>query len=135
MEKEKLVQIIKDWVKLDNEMRTLQRELNIRKIEKKNTTNRVMEIMRSNNIDCFDMKDGQILYKKRNVKKPVTKLVLMEILSTYYEGDKVKATELNNYIMENRKIAVSETMVRKIQGRSEVQVEDPLHQKSGSGFA
>ena len=35
MEKEKLVQIIKDWVKLDNEMRTLQRELNIRKIEKK----------------------------------------------------------------------------------------------------
>ena len=35
MEKEKLVQIIKDWVKLDNEMRTLQRELNIRKLEKK----------------------------------------------------------------------------------------------------
>ena len=119
MEKEKLVQIIKDWVKLDNEMRTLQRELNIRKLEKKNTTSRVMEIMRSNNIDCFDMKDGQILYKKRNVKKPVTKLVLMEILSTYYEGDEVKAKELNNYIMENRKITVSETIVRKIQGKSE----------------
>jgi hypothetical protein len=116
MEKEKLVQIIKDWVKVDNEMRTLQRELNIRKIEKKNTTSRVMEIMRSNNIDCFDMKDGQILYKKRNVKKPVTKLVLMEILSTYYDGDEVKAKELNNYIMENRKITVSETIVRKIQG-------------------
>lgn len=123
MEKEKLVQIIKDWVKLDNEMRTLQRELNIRKLEKKNTTSRVMEIMRSNNIDCFDMKDGQILYKKRNVKKPVTKLVLMEILSTYYEGDEVKAKELNNYIMENRKITVSETIVRKIQGRSEVRSE------------
>ena len=98
MEKEQLVKIIKDWVKLDNEMRTLQRELNIRKIEKKNTTSRVMEIMRSNNIDCFDMKDGQILYKKRNVKKPVTKSILMEILSTYYEGDQEKAHELNNYI-------------------------------------
>ena len=77
--------------------------------------------MRSNNIDCFDMKDGQILYKKRNVKKPVTKLVLMEILSTYYEGDQVKAKELNNYIMENRKITVSETIVRKIQGKSDAE--------------
>lgn len=118
MEKEQLVKIIKDWVKLDNEMRTLQRELNIRKIEKKNTTSRVMEIMRSNNIDCFDMKDGQILYKKRNVKKPVTKSILMEILSTYYEGDQEKAHELNNYIMENRKVSVSETIVRKISNKS-----------------
>lgn len=117
MEKEQLVKIIKDWVKLDNEMRTLQRELNIRKIEKKNTTSRVMEIMRSNNIDCFDMKDGQILYKKRNVKKPVTKSILMEILSTYYEGDQEKAHELNNYIMENRKVSVSETIVRKISNK------------------
>ena len=118
MEKEQLVKIIKDWVKLDNEMRTLQRELNIRKIEKKNTTSRVMEIMRSNNIDCFDMKDGQILYKKRNVKKPVTKSILMEILSTYYEGDQEKAHELNNYIMENRKVSVSETIVRKISNKT-----------------
>lgn len=120
MEKEQLVKIIKDWVKLDNEMRTLQRELNIRKIEKKNTTSRVMEIMRSNNIDCFDMKDGQILYKKRNVKKPVTKSILMEILSTYYEGDQDKAHELNNYIMENRKVSVSETIVRKISNKTVV---------------
>ena len=118
MEKEQLVKIIKDWVKLDNEMRTLQRELNIRKIEKKNTTSRVMEIMRSNNIDCFDMKDGQILYKKRNVKKPVTKSILMEILSTYYEGDQEKAHELNNYIMENRKVSISETIVRKISNKT-----------------
>ena len=112
--KDQLVKFIKEWVKLDNEIRSLQTEVNKRKIEKKNNSVQLMEIMKKNEIDCFDIKDGQICYNKKNVKKPITKKVLMDTLSKYFKGDLIKAGELNNYIIENREEEVKETIVRKI---------------------
>jgi hypothetical protein len=114
MEKEDLVRIIKEWVKNDNETRTLQKEIMKRKSEKKNITIRLMEIMKQNQIDCFDINDGHILYKKKTVKKSITKSLLMNILSNYYEGNQEKATEVNTYIMDNRPVITSESIVRKI---------------------
>jgi hypothetical protein len=112
--KEQLVNTIKKWVKTDNEIRTLQKELNLRKKNKLSISSELIEVMRKNDIDCFDINDGQILYSKKNVKKPITKKVLLNILSSYYDGDLLKATELNNYILENREDTVKETIIRKI---------------------
>ena len=114
MEKEDLVRIIKEWVKNDNETRTLQKEIIKRKFEKKNITLRLMEIMKQNQIDCFDINDGHILYKKKTVKKSITKSLLMNILSNYYEGNEEKATEVNAYITDNRPVITTESIVRKI---------------------
>jgi hypothetical protein len=114
MEKEDLVRIIKEWVKNDNETRTLQKEIIKRKVDKKNITIRLMEIMKQNQIDCFDINDGHILYKKKTVKKSITKSLLMNILSNYYEGNEEKATEVNTYIMDNRPVITTESIVRKI---------------------
>lgn len=114
MEKEDLVKIIKEWVKNDNETRTLQKEVAKRKVDKKNITLRLMEIMKKNQIDCFDINDGHILYKKKTVKKSITKSLLMNILSNYYEGNQEKASEVNTYIMENRPVITTESIVRKI---------------------
>ena len=36
--KEQLIKAIKEWVKIDNEIRTLQKEANVRKNEKKRIT-------------------------------------------------------------------------------------------------
>ena len=112
--KEQLVNTIKKWVKTDNEIRTLKKELNLRKKNKLSISNDLIEVMRKNEIDCFDINDGQILYSKKNVKKPITKKVLLNILSNYYDGDLLKATEINNYILENREDIVKETIIRKI---------------------
>jgi len=114
MDKEQLVSIIKDWVKIDNEMRTLQQEMHKRKSEKKRVSQLLIDIMRNNQIDCFDINNGQILYKKKNVKQPITKSVLLEVLSTYFQGDSDKVNELNNFILGNRKVVTKETIVRKI---------------------
>jgi hypothetical protein len=114
MEKEDLVRIIKEWVKNDNEIRTLQKEVLKRKLDKKNITTRLMDIMKQNQIDCFDINDGHIQYKKKTVKKSITKSLLMNILSNYYDGNQEKATEVNTYIMDNRPVITSESIVRKI---------------------
>jgi hypothetical protein len=114
MNKDELIHIIKDWIKNDNEIRALQKEQIVRKQEKKKITARLVDIMRNNEIDCFDINDSQILYKKKNVKKPLTKSDLVEILNTFYKGDTDKVSELNTFITENRKTSVKETIVRKI---------------------
>jgi len=111
--KDQLIEKIKEWVKIDNEIRTLQTELNKRKENKKKVSTELMNVMKRNEIDVFDIKDGQIIYDKRNVKKPVTKAALMSILSTYYNGDVVKAAEINQYIMDNREEVVREKIIRK----------------------
>lgn len=112
--KEQLIKTIKEWVKLDNEIRALHNEEKNRKTEKKRISNSLMEIMKKNEIDCFDIKDGQICYTKKNIKKPITQKVLIEILSKYYNGDLLKATELNNFISENREEVVKESITRVI---------------------
>lgn len=112
--KEQLIKTIKEWVRLDNEIRNLQKEQIKRKTDKKNISATLMEMMKKNEIDCFDIKDGQICYSKKNIKKPITKKVLMNVLSKYFKGDTLKASELNEFIIENREEVVKETIVRKI---------------------
>jgi hypothetical protein len=112
--KETLIKTIKEWVRLDNEIRALKKEESKRNIEKKNVSTQLMEIMKDNNIDEFDIKDGQICYSKKHIKKPITKKMLTNILSKYFNGDTEKANKINDYILENREETIKETIVRKI---------------------
>ena len=112
--KDILIKTIKEWVKIDNEIRELQKQQTIRKTEKKKTSELLIKIMRENEIDCFDINDGQIIYNKKSVKKPITKKVLFDILSKYYKGDTTRAEDMQNYIMENREEVVKETIERVI---------------------
>ena len=112
--KEQLIKTIKEWVKIDNDIRAIKKEAAIREKEKKEISKKLMEVMRDNEIDCFDLKDGQITYTKKNVKKPITKKSLLDILSKYCNGDSIKAIEMNNFIMDNREEVVKESIVRTI---------------------
>jgi hypothetical protein len=112
--KEQLIKTIKEWVKIDNDIRAIKKEATLREKEKKEISKKLMEVMRDNEIDCFDLKDGQITYTKKNVKKPITKKSLLDILSKYCNGDTIKAIEINNFIMDNREEVVKESIVRRI---------------------
>jgi seryl-tRNA synthetase len=89
--KDQLIKTIREWVKIDNEIRALQKEQNSRKKEKKDISSSLINIMKSNEIDCFELNDGQLIYNKKNVKKPITKKTLLYILSKYYQCDASKA--------------------------------------------
>jgi hypothetical protein len=72
-----------------------------------------MDIMKRNNIDCFDINDGAIMYKKKSSKQPITKKVLLSLLGTFFNGDLSKAEEVKTFIMENREQKITECIVRK----------------------
>jgi len=112
--KNELISNVKEWVKLDNEMNTLKKELNIRKNEKKLVSSSLMNIMKNNNVDCVDLKDGQLCFNQKTVKKPITKKSLFSILSKYYNGNDTKTSELQEFILDNRETVVKESISRKI---------------------
>ena len=101
-------------MKIDNDMLILQKELKKRKTDKAKLSVKLIDIMKSNEIDVFDIKDGQIQYTNRKIKKPITKKVLLDTLTKYYEGDFMKANELNSFIMDNREEVIKESITRKI---------------------
>ena len=109
-----LIKTVQEWVQTDNEIRTLKSELNKRNKVKKEVSLKLMNIMKQNEIDCFDLKDGQISYVQRNIKKPITKKMLLEVLSKYYQGDIGKALEVKDFIDENREEYIKESIERKI---------------------
>ena len=84
MNKELLIENIKEWVKIDNEIRELRKQEKVRKDKQKELSKTLMETMKENDIDEFDIKQGKIMYKKKNVKKPITKKNLLEILLNYF---------------------------------------------------
>lgn len=116
--KGELVENIREWVKIDNEIRTLQKEINTRKDEKKKISAALMQTMKSNEIDCFDINNGQIQYVNKKVKKPMTKKVLFDVLTKYYDGDFLKANEMKDFIMDNREETNKESISRKISSKS-----------------
>jgi RecA-family ATPase len=112
--KEQLIKAIKEWVKIDNDIRTLKNEQNKRKKDKLQLSTKLIEIMRTNEIDCFDINNGQICYSKKSIKKPLTQKVLLDTLSKYFNGDLLKASEMQEFISENREVVVKESITRKI---------------------
>jgi hypothetical protein len=112
--KEKLIKTIQEWVKLDNEMRILKKEISSRKMEQDKITKVLINTMKSNEIDEFNINNGKLSYSNRTVKKPITKKNLLEILSKFYNGNAQQASEINQFILDNREDVVVEKLVRKI---------------------
>ena len=112
--KNQLIHTVKEWVRIDNEIRQLQKEISTRRQDKKVMNDKLMETMKTNDIDCFDLNDGKICYTKKNVKKPINNKVLLDILTKYYSGDISQASEINNFINDNRIEVTKENITRKI---------------------
>lgn len=110
---EQLKQTVREWVKLDNEIRALNKEIVTRRNDKKEISAKLIDVMRNNKLDVFDLKDGQLMYVKKNKKKPITQKQLLTLLSTYYK-DVAKAEEMHQYIMDNREEVTEEVIQRKI---------------------
>jgi len=112
--KEELVANIKEWIKIDTEISQLQTEIKSRKNKKKQLSETLMNTMKKNEIDCFDINGGSLVYKKNTVKKPINAKTLISTLSSYFESTPANAEELTKFILDNREEQVKETIKRKI---------------------
>lgn len=110
MNKDEVMTVLKTWMKTDQDIRDLQRQQREKKEENKRLSEVLIRVMRENNIDCFDIKDGKIMYRRRQVKKPISKKQLMNILSEYFQHAPEKAVEVNEFILERQVTEVKESI-------------------------
>ena len=112
--KEQLVNNIKEWIKIDSEIAQLKAEIRERNNKKKSITGDLVNVMKTNQIDCFDINGGSLVYKKSVVKKPINGKSLMTILQNYYKNQPQVAEDLTKHILDNREEKVNETIRRKV---------------------
>lgn len=112
--KEQLIENIKAWMKVDSEMKELQKGLKQRRAEKKVLANSLVDIMKENEIDCFDLTEGKLLYTKTKVKTALSKKHIMKCLEQYFSQDPdVKPDEVCDFILENREVKENESIRHK----------------------
>lgn len=112
--KEELINSIKGWISIDADIARLQAQLKDKRALKKQLSEQLVTTMKTNQIDCFDIKGGSILYKRSVVKKTLTGKAMLPLLEAYFAESEVKPEELTKYLMDNREEKVNETVRRRV---------------------
>jgi hypothetical protein len=112
--KEQLVNNIKEWIKIDSEIAELKGQIKEKNNKKKLLTQNLVTVMKTNQIDCFDINGGALVYKTSKVKKPINGKSLLTALQNYYKTDPKIAEEITKHVLESREEQIKETIKRKI---------------------
>tara|TARA_B100001741_G_C16470865_1_gene559960 strand:- start:147 stop:503 length:357 start_codon:yes stop_codon:yes gene_type:complete len=112
-EKSELVNTVKEWLTIDNEIKQLQKEVKIRKQKKKNMTENLVDMMKSRDIDVMSLSKEQLIRTEKKVKAPLSKKHLLNCLLNYFKEDKETINNLGTFIMDSRPVKIKENIRRK----------------------
>lgn len=112
--KEQLINNIKEWIKIDGEINNFKKQIKERNNAKKMLTDNLIVTMKKNEIDCFDINGGAIVYKQSKVKKALNGKTLLAALKTYYKDNESVAQDITKHVLDSREEQVKETIRRKI---------------------
>jgi hypothetical protein len=112
--KDELISSIKEWIKIDSDIAKLKNEVKQKNNKKKEITEALVSVMKSNSIDCFDINGGALVYKQRKTKKTISGKFLLEQLENYYKDNPELAREIAKQVLDNRAEVVKDELKRKI---------------------
>jgi len=112
--KEELVENVKGWLQIENDIKSMQKIIREKKKEKKILTENLVIIMKENDIDCFDITDGKLMYTKNKVKQALSKKHLLNALGMYFNNNSTKAKEVAGFILESRQVTIKENIKHKV---------------------
>ena len=112
--KEELISNIREWIKIDNDLMNLKKEIKNKTANKKTLTENLVKVMKSNAIDCFDINGGALVYSQRKTKKPISGKYLLLQLEKYYKEQPDMAKEVTQHLLNNREENVKEDIKRKV---------------------
>lgn len=112
MDKDRVIETVKEWITVDNDIKKLQKEIREKRQDKKELSDMLVDVMKNNEIDEFDMNDSKIIYSKNKVKKSITKKHLLKAMSDIFKDNPDKANEITKFILDSREEKVNETIKR-----------------------
>lgn len=112
--KELLVTTIKEWVECERKIKEFNAQMKEYKDKKKLLTKTLIDVMKNNEIDCFDTTTGKILHRTSKTKAPVSKEYLSQVLEKYFEKNPdINCDEVGNIILENRPVKERHSIIMK----------------------
>ena len=112
--KDELILNIKEWIKMDNDISKLKAEVKDKTNKKKELTESLVNIMKSNSIDCFDINGGALVYKQKKTRKTISGKFLLTQLEEYYKDQPEVAKEITKKVLDNREEVLKDEIKRKI---------------------
>ena len=112
MSREQIIKNIKSWMQADEEIKQLQKVIKEKKELKKEAADVLINVMKENDLDSFDLKEGKLVHAQRKTKQSISKKFLQDTLAGYFKEDS-KAEEMTNYILEQRQERVKDELKRK----------------------
>lgn len=109
---ESLIAIVKNWVTIDNQIRLINKKLKDLRSQKKIQNENMIRIMKSNEIDNLELKDGEIRHVKTKKRQVLTQKLLIEILNTHPQFDNDNVKQLTDFVYNNRKVIEEDKIVR-----------------------
>lgn len=107
--KAELINLIRSWKQLDDELKTIQKQIKERRNKKKIITEQLVKIMRNNEIDCFDINNGKLLYTQSKLKSTISRPYLLDVMSKYFaDDDTIEIDKVTDFILENRNVKIKE---------------------------
>ena len=112
--KDELILNIKEWIKMDNDINKLKSEVKDKTNKKKELTESLVNIMKNNSIDCFDINGGELVYKQKKTRKTISGKFLLSQLEEYYKDQPEVAKDITKKVLDNREEVVKDEIKRKI---------------------
>lgn len=112
--KDELIYNIKEWIKMDNEITKLKAEVKMKNNKKKELTESLVNVMKNNAIDCFDINGGALVYKQKKTRRTISGKFLLSQLEEYYKDQPELAKEITKKVLDNRVEVVKDEIKRKI---------------------
>ena len=109
-----LIEAVKSWIQLDDQLRDLQRQSKIVRKAKADATTQLAELMQSKDIGTINLAgDSKIIRRERTSRGSLTKKYLIECLGQLFAHDAPQQERIVTHILDNRPTKIHEEVKRK----------------------
>jgi predicted RNA binding protein with dsRBD fold (UPF0201 family) len=113
-DKAHLVENVKNWLQIDTEIKKLQQEIRKRRALKKDMTDTLVQIMKSQDIEIMNAGESQLIRTERKTKSALSKKHLINSLLNFFKEDKETVAQITTFIMNTRPEKTVENIRRKV---------------------
>ncbi len=113
-DKAHLVENVKNWLQIDTEIKKLQQEIRKRRALKKDMTDTLVQIMKSQDIEIMNAGESQLIRTERKTKSALSKKHLIYSLLNFFKEDQETVAQLTTFIMNTRPEKTVENIRRKV---------------------
>tara|TARA_Y100001958_G_C20652978_1_gene180203 strand:+ start:114 stop:467 length:354 start_codon:yes stop_codon:yes gene_type:complete len=108
--KDDLIQNVKTWIELYREIKHLQAQVKEKNKVLKQLSDSLIQTMKSNEIDTLNTSELQLCCVQKETKSSLSKKYLEKVLLEYFDNNSQQASELQEYILNNRTITTKDTL-------------------------